>query len=222
MVMSSPYPMVPVCASFSWNVERLKKRVGAQAVADALLVHEPAVILLHDCRRNREGDRLTASLAEAGFVPCVHPASEFIFRTIAYTRPPASLARTPSPLAADDPFWIELRIGTLGISGAHIPLKNKKYAAWRAAHWQAGLSIAHSKDTGKHLLIGDLNTALHGIDEVECVVPGDHYLKELEEAGWLEGWRRLNPSEPEATVTVGTTPPREEDFGLIRHGCRQH
>lgn len=175
----------------SWNVERIKKRVGAAAIANALINHEPSVIALHEFSEGEGGERLAERLNEVGYRTYAHPAREFPFRMIVFAR--HELELLVPPVFADDPFWVEARCAMLRISAVHIPLRTKGYAEWRKAHWEGALSLARTIGDRRHLIIGDLNTTLHGIDEKYAAVPGNEYLRELESAGWVEAWRKVPP-----------------------------
>jgi exodeoxyribonuclease III len=172
----------------SWNVQGLRKNVSAPAISEALLRHDPTIIALHEFNPRPFGEALGALLSSSRFERYGQPVRSSPFRTIVFARPGARLLRAPQPLGVDDPFWIELRFGALGLSAAHIPIKGQD----REAHWRAALSVAHSVGDGLHLLIGDLNTTLHGIDEEHAAVPGQEYLQQLSALGWVEGWRKLN------------------------------
>jgi exonuclease III len=59
--------------------------------------------------------------------------------------------------------------------------------------------LRHATTVGErqNLLIGDLNTTRHYIDEDGRVVQGDHYLVSLENAGWREAFRLAHPDRRE-------------------------
>ena len=173
----------------SWNVQGLRTNVSAQGLADALLKYEPSVVALHEFSAKPFGGTLAGVLAGEGFEQHAPPTRSSPFRSVMFARPGAHLVPPPFPLPADDPFWIGLRFGELGISAAHIPLKGPD----RMAYWDAGLSLTKSVGDGLHLLIGDLNTTLHGIDEKHSAVPGEHYLQQLETERWVEAWRCQHP-----------------------------
>lgn len=174
----------------SWNVQGLRKNINAQTLADALLSHEPSLIALHEFSAKPFGEALAGLIAAEGFELYAPSARTSPFRSVMFARPGARLIPTPFPLLADDPFWIELRFGELGISAAHVPLRGPD----RKAHWEAALSLTKSVGDGLHLLIGDLNTTLHGIDEKHSAVPGEQYLRQLEAERWVEAWRHRHPS----------------------------
>lgn len=176
----------------SWNIQRILKRVGGKRIAEALLRQRPDVIALNEASSGEIFQELSGSLRHDGFVPIAHEAQRFIFRTIAFVNTDASLIAMPPPLPKDDPFWIELRVGDTSISAAYIPPPGPAYAASRSAHWEAAVSIARNVGDRRHLIIGDLNTTLHGVDEIGARVPGEHWLKALEQCRWTEGWRAKN------------------------------
>lgn len=180
----------------SWNVQRIKKKVGAGAIATAILNHNPSIIALHEFNLKVLGRKLASALAVENFVPYASPFSGKYFRTIVFAPPGAQIMATPAALDGHDAFWIELRSARLGISTVYIPPHSKNYAASRAAHWQAVLTVARSVKDRPHLIIGDLNTTLHGVDEKNSSVPGEEYLKELEKIGWVEAWRKLHQFGP--------------------------
>lgn len=177
----------------SWNVQGLKKSVEPRTIGAALLDHAPSLIVLQEYRPGPRGTALNEFLSNAGFAPYAPPAKAWPFRTIIFAPTGAHVMPAPTDLAVDDPFWIELRFGKLAISAVHIPLQGFD-TEWRKSHWQGALSLTTSVGEGLHVLIGDLNTTRHGIDEIGTSVPGDHYLSELEAAGWVEAWRERNPN----------------------------
>jgi len=60
-------------------------------------------------------------------------------------------------------------------------------------------ALAAERSQRPWLIVGDLNTTKHGIDEVGKSVPGGQHLDRLEGLGWIEAWRSLNPDAREYT-----------------------
>lgn len=176
----------------SWNVQGLKG--GADKVATALLDERPSLIALQEYCSGAKAAVVESRLGVYGLVPFKRPARERFFRTIIFAPSTARLAPSPPELPENDPFWVDVRFDGIGISAAHIAIP--AYAELRKMHWQVAFAIVASNANTPHLLIGDLNTTRRDIDQVGASIPGDHYLRELEAAGWSEAWRTVHP-EPE-------------------------
>lgn len=173
----------------SWNVQSLQ--AGPEKVVTALLDERPSLVALQEYPSGKNAEAVEGIFAANGFVPFKRPAKARPFRTIVFAPQEAQLNSSPPDLAENDPFWVDVQFNGLGISAAHIAIP--KYAALREMHWQVALSLVSSKRGSAHILIGDLNTTRHGIDQVGASIPGDHYLRELETAGWSDAWRTMHP-----------------------------
>lgn len=173
----------------SWNIQGLKG--GADKIATALLDERPSLIALQEYRSGANATVVESRLGASGLVSFKRPAKERPFRTVMFASRTAQLAPSPPELPENDPFWVDVRLDGIGISAAHIAIP--AYAELRKMHWQVAFALVASNADTPHLLIGDLNTTRHGIDQVGDSIHGDHYLRELEAAGWSEAWRTVHP-----------------------------
>jgi exodeoxyribonuclease-3 len=174
----------------SWNVERLK--AGAPAIADEILRHKPDVVALQEFQPGRSGIAVAGLFEAEGFSFRHDTPFGKGFCSVIFSRVPAEAVPTPDGLPPDNwsSYWTEATCGGLGVSCLHIPIP--KYAAHRKKFWDTALRHSHTMSGNLHLLIGDLNTTRHGIDELGTVVSGDHWLRDLEAGGWNEAWRTAN------------------------------
>lgn len=173
----------------SWNVQSLTAE--PEKIVAAVLDEEPSLIALQEYPSGPNAAAAEVIFTVNGFVPFTRPAKARPFRTIVFAPQGAQLSASPPNLAENDPFWVDVQLGGLGVSAAHIAIP--KYAALREMHWQVALSLVSSKLDTAHILIGDLNTTRHGIDQVGDSISGDQYLRDLETAGWTEAWRMTHP-----------------------------
>ncbi|MGH7007027.1 MAG: endonuclease/exonuclease/phosphatase family protein [Stellaceae bacterium] len=177
----------------TWNVHSLT--AGPEKVADAILGEQPALVVLQEYPSSKKDGSnavtVEAVLSANGLIPFHREAKARPFRTVVFG--PIGMRRVASPpeLDADDPFWVDVELDSVCISAVHIAIP--KNIELREMHWRTALSLVSSKSKTAHALIGDLNTARHGIDQVDATIPGDHYLQELEAAGWTEAWRASHP-----------------------------
>ncbi|HEV2160678.1 MAG TPA: endonuclease/exonuclease/phosphatase family protein [Stellaceae bacterium] len=169
----------------SWNVHSLT--AGPEKVAAALLDEEPSLIALQEYPSGPNAAAAEAIFAANGLAPFKRHAKARPFRTIVFAPQGARLSPSPPDLVENDPFWVDVQLSSLGVSAAHIAIP--KNAALREMHWQVALSLVSSRRDAAHILIGDLNTTRHGIDQEGATISGDHHLQTLEAAGWSEAWR---------------------------------
>jgi exodeoxyribonuclease-3 len=175
----------------SWNVERLK--AGAPAITGEILRHEPDVVALQEFQPGRSGAAVAGLLEAEGFGFRHDTPFGRGFCSVIFSRLPSQALLAPNGLPPDNwsSYWAEASCGGLGVSCLHVPVS--KYKAHRKAFWDTAVMHSHAMSGSPHLLIGDLNTTRHGIDELGKVVPGDHWLRDLEAGGWNEAWRIASP-----------------------------
>jgi exodeoxyribonuclease III len=175
----------------SWNVERLK--APARDVAAEIIDQEPDVVALQEYQPGRKGTELFRLLSDAGYTFQSEPPSNKGFCSALVSRMPLSFVDSPVTLLPEtwSNYWVEARCGEVGISCVHVPVP--RYRDQRSAYWEAIIEHCGIMNGRPHLLIGDFNTT-HRIDEEGegSVVPGEHWLRALEELDWQEAWRAVN------------------------------
>ena len=173
----------------SWNIDSLKG--GPEKIVAAVLHQQPTLVAFQEFPSgNKPGSNAVAverMLATEGLVPFRREAKARPFRTIVFGPAETRLVAAPPELEGDDPFWVDVQFGGVGLSAAHIAIPQN--AGLREMHWRTALSLIASKADTAHILIGDLNTTRHGIDQEGATISGDHFLRTLEAAGWRDAWR---------------------------------
>lgn len=172
----------------SWNVERLK--APADDLAKEILGQAPDVVALQEYQPGGKGAELFRLLSDAGYTFQSYPFNKGFCNALV-SRIPLSFTDSPVTLLPGtwSNYWVEARCGDLGISCIHIPVP--RYRDQRIAYWKAVIDRCGDTNGRPHLFIGDFNTT-HRIDEEGGIVPGDHWLRALEDLGWREVWRAIN------------------------------
>jgi exonuclease III len=65
--------------------------------------------------------------------------------------------------------------------------------------WNSLLDIVRNRVDSRFILIGDLNTGKHYIDELRATFYGSNYIDEIESLGFVDAWRHLHTNEREYT-----------------------
>lgn len=161
----------------------------------ALVTLDADVLVLGEYRASSP---LGNALAERGWIHQVgtpDPAGGFA----------AVLVASRVPLKALEPHyldetcsqrWVHVDVVDTGwaVAGALIPSRNQHFPGRSERFWDFVVSefapLAAHRPT---LLIGDLNTGIHRVDEIGATLPCSEYLAELRSAGWVNVWHALNP-----------------------------
>jgi len=109
------------------------------------------------------------------------------------------------PVLAPKLLAVELETSTLGsltLVGVHVPDDGSPTA--RARTWESLVEFARGHQC-RALIAGDLNTGRHRVDEQGSTFTHTKSLGELAMAGYVDVWRKHNPSSPERTW-VGSDP----------------
>ena len=175
---------------FSWNVERLK--AGADKIAGEIFSHEPDVIALQEYQPGGTGVQFLKSLEAGGYVfQIVNPFQRGFCSALLASSPMRPLG-LPKGLPQQNwsSYWVEASCGVIGLSCIHVPVP--RYREQLDAYWQALMGHCEGLRDHAHLIVGDFNTTRHHIDESGTTVPGDPWLRAMEELGWREAWRTCN------------------------------
>jgi exodeoxyribonuclease-3 len=176
-----------------WNV-----RHGGGARVPGLLAaigaHRPDVVALGEFRNNSAGAALREGLAALGLV------FQRSGRVAARTNTLLLASRVPlRPLPGGAPAGGGHRVllnevGGIRLATAYLPVLRDKLPFLERlvglpARWRRGPA----------LLVGDLNTGRHHVDEPGAIFVGTAFLDRLEAQGWRDGFRRIHGAAREYT-----------------------
>ncbi|KAA0098898.1 hypothetical protein CIW49_13555 [Mycolicibacterium sp. P1-18] len=105
--------------------------------------------------------------------------------------------------------WVHVQVADSGwaVAGALIPGHHRDHPLRKERFWDFVVSdfapLAALRPT---LFVGDLNTGLHGIDEIGATLRCSAHMISLRSAGWVDVWHAMNPSvRPPSTWWEPTT-----------------
>jgi exonuclease III len=200
-----------------WNIrhgggKRMKR------ILDAILSHEPDLIVLLEFRRNVGGKILVEQLGQAGWNQCQPKIAELKTNHVCVlSKCPLIYQETPGLDPDFQQQWIDLEILELGlrVTAVHIPGMSSRRIP-KPRFWDALLEHLCLTECDRHLVIGDFNTGLNEKDKY----PGgaafhcaDKFAM-LEERGWTDLWRRFNQGNEFTWYSLGRGGTRCNGFRL--------
>jgi exodeoxyribonuclease-3 len=180
----------------AWNI-RHGGGSRAAAIANAILSHSVDVALLSEFRRQSR-QSLEPQLEDAGLKLVAPDALNSINHVAMFSKTTCAL-NTPSPDIGHR--WVEA-VPTNGITivGLHIPGSTDRKAGFsKAGYWDKVLRLAANNITGDAIIVGDLNTGLHRIDEAGKTFTCERAFKALGDLGFVDAWRHCNPGANDRT-----------------------
>ena len=164
------------------------------AILDGLLSHRADVLVLTEYHGNASGGVLRETLAGAGLA---HQAAS--------SAPPG---RNGILVAARQPFrraghkllrfdrerLLQVRFERFSLLGLHMPNLHAK-----APHWDALLRLAETASRTPRIFAGDFNTGRIPEDGEGFRFTFAEHMESLENMGWVDAWRHLNPDGREYT-----------------------
>lgn len=180
----------------TWNIMHGGGANRLPWIGLALLEWAPDVIAITEFRRAR-GGALRAVLADHGWKHQAHasgkPGENLVFVA---SRTPMTRVDTHDELGGLRArlLTVELACGT-GVTAAHIPDARRSDTggmAARTAVWRALLRRARAARHGRHVVLGDLNTGRHRLDEAGATFSCTALLGELVSMGYIDAWRAVH------------------------------
>lgn len=168
------------------------------AIANAILAHEPDVVVLSEFHASQNGSRLLEKLAEAGLADraqgepgsTAYPNSVAIASRLALTD-----ARFPLVGSANGQRVLEVDVGGLIVGAVYFPLGKPKVDFWRDEF----LPYAATRIGRPTVLVGDWNSGRHLIDETGATLDGSVEFETMTNTGWVDAWRSQHPNDHEYT-----------------------
>ena len=171
-----------------WNIRHGGGKRSPEIVGN-LLSHSPDAIILTEFRLNPTGDQIRSLLADAGFGYQFDSAPpEKKNGVMIASRIPAKATSHPVRVPSEPHRWLPVLVEETLIIGTYFPGKEAK-----KPHWIYCIDVAKELMTKDVVIIGDVNTGKHFLDEAGATFIVSEYLDELEALDWLEAYRKLNP-----------------------------
>jgi exodeoxyribonuclease-3 len=150
----------------------------------------PDMVVLTEFRANKAGAQLRGALHDYGFIHQVAPATKPQANTVLLvSRLPFESQPLPGALNSfpERLLFANFRFGSL--LAVYFPLNDAKVPVF-----QALLASSPSLTLSPVLLIGDFNTGRHYADEKGATFVAADLFGSLEQTGWLDAWRHLQPT----------------------------
>ncbi|MEO8597342.1 MAG: endonuclease/exonuclease/phosphatase family protein [Candidatus Solibacter sp.] len=188
----------------SWNIQHGGGTRDVRIVS-AIAGHNPDLIALSEFRA-RPGMALCQAFGANGWPHIVSSSPTGIDNGICVlSRTPVSNGR-PNPAPPENAVrWLDVDLPEqgFGIAVMHIitalPGAKDPEGAAKTRFWDALLTFAE-EHAGKPLLIlGDLNTGIHGVDEAGATFLCAEHFARLSALGWVDVWRHFHGDASEYT-----------------------
>jgi len=183
-----------------WNVLQGGGDARGQRIVDALVTLDADVVIIGE---HRASGPLSQRLKERGWAHQVgqpDPKPGGYAAVLVASRRPLQEVE-PRSLPGQEHRWVNVEVADSGwcVAGALVPGIDKKYPERRRmkeGFWKFLVSqFAPASADRPTLLIGDLNTGLHFIDEKgESLVCAED-MAALRDAGWIDVWHNLYPND---------------------------
>ncbi len=177
----------------SWNVRQGGGGPRAGPMAAALAALEPDVVALSEYRPAASAP-LLAALVAGGLEHVAATEPRRSANGVAVlARRPFHLHRTPAWLTElQRERWLELDPAGAGFTLATVYVPPIRSGFDKPAFWQALLTAAEQSIHEEFVIVGDLNTGLHRIDERGATFGCEDAFRELLAQGWVDAFRALH------------------------------
>jgi hypothetical protein len=129
----------------SWNVQSL--RAGPDRVVAELMRHRPDIVALQEFRAGVRGRAVAEDLTKHGLPFRTWNEARPGFCSALFARPGAVVGRRPPSLAEPAPYWCEIELKEIGVSGVHIPVPS--YKELRRSYWERPCFIVAKSRAGR-------------------------------------------------------------------------
>jgi exodeoxyribonuclease-3 len=160
--------------------------IRVPAITDWLVATDSDVIVCTEFRQGSPGDQLSERLGQAGYVYQFAASQVSALNTVCvFSRPPAQAVLLDLP-AKEQHRLAAVRIGSLTVAGVYFSQLKAKLPLFEY------LLSCPKELLGPAVLIGDINTGLHYVDEVGATFYCADEFRRLSETGWVDAWRLMH------------------------------
>lgn len=170
----------------TWNI-RHGGQSRVERIAGELEALDSDVVVLTEYQRANA--KMVAAIVELGYTamcapPCA-PAQNSVLIAARVPMEHVQALRAPPP---HEHRVIAARVAGIDLAAMYFPQKEAKVALFEWLIEQTP-SLSHSPT----LLLGDLNTGLHRVDEAKSTFFAVTEFERLQQVGWTDLWRRRHP-----------------------------
>jgi exonuclease III len=172
----------------AWNI-RQGGGIRLPAIAEAILRHEPDILVISEYRGGAAAARLGAALSEIGYrymTEAVPPPNRL--GVLVAARRPFRAEALLNPELPEPYRLIDVAFDNFRLCGAYMPNLLKK-----VPYWEALIGALVADATGRALAIGDFNTCRAYVDEPGAIDATAYFLDRIDEIGFCDLWRRRYP-----------------------------
>lgn len=183
-----------------WNIRHGGGR-RIRAIVERLQFHAPDIVVLPEFRNNEQGDALRSGLSAQGLLFHVAGAADSKTNTVlAASRLAVKQQRRFAQSAARRDCILELAFDDFILVAFYFPLGKAKIPVFETL-----LELADRHVGAPAILIGDLNTGKHLVDEAGQTFIVPEYMDRIEGVGFADAWRHVNGGKREFSwfSTVG-------------------
>jgi len=164
------------------------------SITKSIDFHNPDILVLTEYRENKNADVLRGHLARSGYLYMTSGTIDPNVNSVLIA------SKAPFVPCLFDDFkepektksLVGARFDGINIIGGYFPGQDRKYPVFEYLLEHANEFLS---DTG--LIIGDINTGKHHLDEQGASFYGAEYLDKLEEVGFIDSWRIRNSEKRE-------------------------
>jgi len=168
----------------AWNIQS----GGGNRIRDIvkqISKHDADIVVLSEFRNNRRGDILHQRLESAGFHYQIYDKKRSNINTVLVgSRNPIKKHCIFPRLGEHQHRLIEVQFLDFTMIAFYFPQKKEKIPVFEQL-----LELAQTHGNQPVILIGDLNTGKHLIDEEKKTFVVPHYIDQIENLGWTDAWR---------------------------------
>jgi exonuclease III len=169
-----------------WNIRHGGGK-RSQQIAAAIAGHRPDLVVLAEYRANGTAKALREALHRSGLsylyssvtVPNVNGL-------LVVTRTRCAVIGEPPAPPGHHHRLVHFRLGDVHVLACYFPQRGEKIPVFEAV-----LDWAEAHLSTPALIVGDLNTGKHGVDEAGATFIAADYLERLEEVGFTDAWRHF-------------------------------
>ncbi len=164
----------------------------AQPFAEQILRFDPDTVIITEYRNNAAGQTIKDIISSGGL--CHHSDVDTPPRentVLAASKLPFSSKQVPG-LGRQSHRGVWARFSEMDVFGFYFPQQYEKLAFFDAIY-----SFDRDALSDATLIIGDINTGSHYVDEIGATFFASKQFEMLSDIGWIDVWRTRNPGKRE-------------------------